>query len=103
LRRLVYSSAAQRSLGELLEYLTIEMGAEKLASPVVGRIREKCLKLAALPMILGRPRDDLAPGLRSFPFRGFVIFLRYDEEKLEIVDIVNSRRDPDAVMDQSEN
>jgi toxin ParE1/3/4 len=103
LRRLVYSSAARRSLGDLLEYLTIEMGAEALASPIVRRLRDKCVKLAELPAILGRPRDDLAPGLRSFPFRGFVIFMRYSEDRLEIIDIVHSRRDADAVMGENEH
>jgi toxin ParE1/3/4 len=103
LRRLYYSSAARRSLGDLLEYLTIEMGAESLASPIVRRIRSQCVKLAALPTILGRPRDDLSPGLRAFSFRGYVIFLRYVEDRLEIVDIVHSRRDPDAVMGESEH
>jgi toxin ParE1/3/4 len=103
LRRLVYSSAARRSLGELLEYLTIEMGAEALASPIVDRIRTKCVALVSLPTVLGRPRDDLSPGLRSFPFRGFVIFIRYSDETLEIVDILHSRRDPDAVMGESEH
>lgn len=103
MRRLVYSSAARRSLGEVLEYLTIQMGAEALASPVVDCIRDKCAKLASLPTILGRPRDDLSPGLRSFHFRGFVISMRYADEKLEIVDILHSRRDPDAVMAESEH
>lgn len=103
MRRLVYSSAARRSLGDLLEYLTIEMGAESLASPIVRRIHDQCGKLAALPAILGRPRDDLAPGLRAFSFRGYVIFLRYGEERLDIVDIVHSRRDPDAVLGENEN
>lgn len=97
MRRLVYSSAARRSLGDLLEYLTIEMGAEALASPIVRRLRDKCVKLAELPAILGRPRDDLAPGLRRFPFE------RYSEDRLEIIDIVHSRRDADAVMGENEH
>jgi toxin ParE1/3/4 len=103
LRRLIYSAAARRSLGEFLEYLTIEMGSEARARPIVSRIKEQCRKIAALPTILGRPRHELSPGLRSFPFQGYVIFMRYSEDTLEIVNILHSRRDTDAIMDENEH
>lgn len=87
----------------MLEYLTIEMGAEALARPIVSRIEEQCSKLAEPPTILGRPCDDLSPGLRSFPFRGYATFMRYRETTLEIVNILHSRRGPDAIMSANEH
>lgn len=39
----------------------------------VDRLEEKLDLLATQPL-MGRSREELAPGLRSFPFRRYVIF-----------------------------
>jgi plasmid stabilization system protein ParE len=59
----------------------------------------QCEHLAALSGTMGRSRDDLRPGLRSFPFRGFIIFFQYAEDRLEIVNILSGRRDLESHID----
>ena len=55
--------------------------------------------MAQLPSTLGRPRPELRPDLRSFPFKGYVIFFRYlDDDSLEIVHIIEGHRDIAAIF-----
>jgi plasmid stabilization system protein ParE len=42
---------------------------------------------------LGRPRPDVGPAIRSFPFRGYLIFFRYSGENFEVLKIVEEHRD----------
>jgi toxin ParE1/3/4 len=68
------------------------------ASPVVARryverIQARCRRITLVPLA-GRPRDDLAPGLRSVPFeRRAVIIYRILEETVEITNIFHGGRD----------
>jgi toxin ParE1/3/4 len=61
------------------------------------------LQICLPPSILARPRHDLSAGLRSFPFRGYVIFMHFAEDRLKIVNILHARRDADAALDDSEH
>ena len=55
--------------------------------------------MAQLPSTLGRPRPELRPDVRSFPFKGYVIFFRYlDDDILEIVHIIEGHRDIAAIF-----
>lgn len=56
----------------------------------------QCAKLAALPGVLGRARPELRPDIRSFAFRGYVIFFRYRGDRLEVVSVLEGHRDIDA-------
>lgn len=44
----------------------------------------------------GRARDELAPGLRSFPAGPYILFFRQAPYGIEIVRILDGRRDIDA-------
>jgi toxin ParE1/3/4 len=46
----------------------------------------------------GRTRDELAPGLRSFPVGGHVIFYMPGAEAISIVRILHGARDLDDVF-----
>ena len=50
-------------------------------------------KLASLPGTLGRPRPDIRPDLRSFPYKGYIIFFRYLPDVFEVVNILEGHRD----------
>jgi plasmid stabilization system protein ParE len=52
-----------------------------------------------LPGVPGRPRPELRPDLRSFPFRRYVIFFRYGEDELVVLNILSARRDIDGAID----
>jgi toxin ParE1/3/4 len=77
------------------------------ASPVVARryverIRERCRRITILPHA-GRPRDDLAPGLRTIPFeRRAVIVYRIVGETVEITSIFHGGRDYAALYRRAE-
>ncbi|MBV9636198.1 MAG: type II toxin-antitoxin system RelE/ParE family toxin [Methylobacteriaceae bacterium] len=98
MRRLEYTAEARQDLEEIFEYLAIQMGGSDLARSFVERIEAQCSKLASLPGILGRPRPELRADLRSFPFGAYIVFFRYLEDKLEVVKIVHSHRDLDALF-----
>jgi toxin ParE1/3/4 len=53
--------------------------------------------LATQPM-MGRSRDDLAEGLRSLPFRRYVIFYLPIDDGIDVVRVLHGARDIDAVL-----
>jgi toxin ParE1/3/4 len=56
--------------------------------------------LAANPQ-LGRPRDDVKPGYRSFPQGRHVVFYVIEPSGIEIIGIVHQRADVDRHLDVS--
>jgi plasmid stabilization system protein ParE len=95
-RRLVYLAAARRDFADILEFITRESGSLTIGRGFVARLRHECEALASLPGVLGRERPELLPGIRSFAFRGYVIFFRYQGTTLEIVNVLEGHRDIDA-------
>ena len=51
---------------------------------------------------LGRRRDELAPGLRSFPVGRYLIFYLLDSDCLRIVRVLHGARDIDALFTELE-
>jgi plasmid stabilization system protein ParE len=95
-RRLVYLTSAERDLGSILDYIARESGSAAVALGFTDRIRTQCARLASLPGIMGRARPELRADLRSSPFGRYVIFFRYRDDKLEVVDILEGHRDIEA-------
>jgi len=61
-------------------------------------IDEKCRLLSQMPE-LGRRRDDLASGLRSFPVGNFVVFYRPIADGIQIIRILHGARDIPTLFD----
>ena len=59
-------------------------------------------KLAKHPE-LGRRREELAPGIRSLPFRRYVVFYRLSPTSLLIVRVLHGARDVESVLESDEN
>lgn len=93
MRRLVYLTAARQDLGDILRYITLESGDISVAHAFVERLMGRCERLAALPGTLGTARPELRPDIRSTPFQNYVIFFRYGEALVEIVNVLESHRD----------
>ncbi len=93
MRRLVYLSSARQDLRDILLYLAHESGDRAVARAVVNRLQQQCGKLGALPGTLGRARPELRPDIRSFPFRGYIIFFRYHAQTFEVVNVLEGHRD----------
>jgi toxin ParE1/3/4 len=47
---------------------------------------------------MGREREELAPGLRSFPFRRYLIFYRLFAGGIEIVRVLHAAQDVPALF-----
>jgi toxin ParE1/3/4 len=95
-RRLVYLAAAQRDLLSILDYITRESTSAAVGLAFAERLQAQCAKLAFLPGTLGRARPELLPDLRSSAFGSYVIFFRYRDDMLEVVNILEGHRDIDA-------
>ncbi len=61
-----------------------------------GLPRGRCHDIASKPGTLGRARPELRPDIRSAAHKGYVIFFRYIEDRLEVVNILEGHRDIDA-------
>lgn len=96
--KLVYLSAARRDILDILDYITRETGSLTFAQKFTHSIRGQCKKIADLSgtsghSMLGRSRPELRSDIRSFPFKNYVIFFRYGEKTLEIVNVLHGHRD----------
>ncbi|MER2510754.1 MAG: type II toxin-antitoxin system RelE/ParE family toxin [Amaricoccus sp.] len=100
MRRLVYLAAAERDLLSILEYIARESGSLTIGLAFTERLQGQCARLASLPGTLGRARPELRPDLRSFPFGNYVIFFRYRDDVLEVVNVLEGHRDIDAFFSE---
>ncbi len=99
MRRFILGRAASRDLNDILRYVAAQTSDPRYGYAAADALLSQCERLATLPGRIGRPRPELRPDLRSFPFRGYVIFFRYtDDDTLEIVNILSARRDVDDFL-----
>jgi toxin ParE1/3/4 len=100
--RIRYSVTARNDLGQIYRYIREQSGSGETARRFVHALRQKCLALAAAPILMGRPRRELRPDLRSHPYRSYVIFFRYVGDALEIVNVIEGHRDIPALFGEDE-
>lgn len=87
---IVKSPRAKRDLLEIWEYIADD--SEARADEFIVRFDTK-FRLLAERSGLGRPREELAEGLRSFPLGRYVIFFRPVPKGVEIIRVLHSARD----------
>ena len=51
---------------------------------------------------MGRPRPELRSDIRSFPFKGYVIFFRYHAGRFEVISILDGHRDVEGSFGDKE-
>lgn len=102
-----FRPAALADLEDIFRYVLRVSASPVVARRYVERLRARCGHIATLPLA-GRPRDDLAPGLRSVAFeRRVVIVYRVHNEAVEITNIFHGARDyaalyrPDSPDDEA--
>ncbi len=86
---------ARSDLSEIWDYIADDNEAR--ADAFVDLIDQKIQALARQPN-MGRARDELAEGLRSFPVGRHVIFYRVVPAGIEIVRILHGSRDLNAIF-----
>ena len=67
------------------------------ADRLADRIALQCGHLAEMPR-LGRARDDLAAGLRSFTVGSYVLFYVPLNDGIELIRVLHGARDLDALF-----
>lgn len=101
MRRAIFLASVRADLIAVQTYIARESGSRSVARTFAARLRERCHELAALPGLIGRARPELGPNIRSSAFKGYVIFFRYRNEQLEVVNILEGHRDIDGYFEPS--
>lgn len=99
MRRLevVYRPEAVADLQHIFRYVLRRSQSRTVAERFVGRVRERCRRIGAVPHG-GTPRDDLAPGLRTVAFeRRAVVAYRVEGDKVVITNVFFGGRDFEAL------
>jgi toxin ParE1/3/4 len=91
---------AERDLAELYAYIA-ERDSEDRALAVLRRFEEALSRRAVFPLS-GRARDEIRPGLRSFPVGGWVVFYRPAVGGIVVVRVLRGERDLPAVLAEDE-
>lgn len=86
---------AESDLEEILAYLDERSPAA--ADRLAAALEQRCQLLGQLPE-MGRPRDELAPGLRSIAVERYVVFYRVAHRAVEILRVLHGARDIDTIM-----
>lgn len=90
------SPRAGADLIEIWSYIADDSVAN--ADAFVDRLYETLQALGRQPGS-GRRRDELAPGMRSFPYGHYVIFYRALADAIEIVRVLHGARDVESIFE----
>lgn len=88
---------ADADLDEIWYYIVKESDSIEIADRFIDSLTERFLLLARHPHV-GRLRDDLRPGLRTFPVGRYVILYRVEDEGVLILHVVAADRDLDRLL-----
>jgi toxin ParE1/3/4 len=94
--RLVFTHAAQVNLIQIAEYIEGRSGSAPAAERFCNRLIAKCQRPARFRGLMGRPRPELLPDLRSVPFGNYLIFFHYVDDAFEVVNILEGHLDIDT-------
>jgi plasmid stabilization system protein ParE len=101
--RLRLRPSAKKDLGSIFWYIVEANQDRSIAERFARSLRDQCAHLASLQGVLGRARPELRAGIRSFPYRGYMIFFRYVDDVFEVVNILEGHRDMDAFFGDRED
>jgi toxin ParE1/3/4 len=92
----VYRPEAISDLQEIFRFVAEASQSQSVATRFVNRIMARCRKIGDVPKG-GRPRDDLAPGLRTVPFERTAVIAYRVDHVVEITNIFYGGRNYEAV------
>ena len=93
--RIIHSSQFRQDVDEAWDYYAVEN--PDYADRLIRQVADKLLMLAEFPR-MGRPQDELQPGLRSFVLDRYVIYYRQADTGIEAVRLLHSARDIDSLF-----
>lgn len=91
------SPEAGAELDNIWLYVARESGSVEIANRLIDSITDRFWVLGQHTQI-GRPRDDLRPGLRSFAVGEYVIIYRIEEDDALILHVMRGSRDIPALL-----
>jgi toxin ParE1/3/4 len=91
-KRLRISHLAERDLDGIWQYVAAEASGIEVADQVVDSIVGHFALLARQPQA-GRIRQDIDPGVRSFPSGNYLIYYRDSKSHVVISRILHGKRD----------
>jgi toxin ParE1/3/4 len=97
-----YTDAALDDVAAIAAYIARASNSIRIGERFTDRILDRCEHLASLPGKMGRPRPELRPDLRSVALKGYVIFFRYQDHVLEVVNVLEGHRDITSHFDDND-
>ncbi|SRR6266404_4187398 len=95
MKRLLVSPSARSDLVNVREYIASEN--KRAAARIIREIKASFKTLLEFPE-MGRRRDELRQGLRSFPIKKYVVFYFVTEDRVKIVRVLHGSRDIDTIL-----
>ncbi len=92
---LIISKEAESDLEEIWSYIAKD--SPRRADNFIDRIHAKCKMILGMPEV-GIKRDEIFPGIRSFPIGRYLIFYRIEVDNVEIVRILSGYRDIEVLF-----
>src|SRR5262249_3029972 len=89
-RRLIWAPAAKNDLRNIWRYF-VGVASPEIADRLLRDIQRAIVR-ARQPPLAWRARDEVMPGLRSILVHPYVVFYRLSGETVEIVRVLNERR-----------
>ena len=88
--KVITSAAAEADAEDIWRWVAND--SVRSADRLADRFEEVAQMLAERPQS-GRTRDDLAPGVRSFPIGAYLLFYRPVRDGSEVARVLHGRRD----------
>lgn len=95
--RILKTVQAERDLDEIWFHIALDNIAA--ADALLDAIDQSCRQLAGQTM-MGRARPELAPELRSFAVRRYVVFYLPMPEGISVIRVLHGARDISLLADQ---
>ena len=93
--RLLYRPSASADIAEIWDYIAEDSIAQ--ADAWVDRLDDTLRLLATQPR-MGRAREELAAGIRSYPFGRYVVFYLPLDDGVEVARVLHSGRVAEATL-----
>ena len=93
--RLRITPRASSDVIEIWNYIADD--SERNADTFIDKLYDTLQTLSSQPGV-GRRRDELAPGVQSFPFGRYVIFYRMVPDAIEVIRVLHSARDIETIF-----
>lgn len=91
------ASQVEFELDDIWYYVARESGSIEIADRLIDSITDRFFLLAIHPYV-GRLREDLRPGLRSFPVGQYVIIYRIEDADVLILHVLHGHRDVQRIF-----